>query len=314
MGVTDVFMTSHHTYAKITHLRLIGGLMEKTPILGVIGGSGLYGMDGLENVESRQIDTPFGKPSSPVIIGDLKSQRIAFLARHGVGHVLSPSEVNYRANIYALKALGIDRVLSVSAVGSLREDYAPGDIVVPDQLFDGTHQRERTFFGNGLVAHISVGDPFCPHLSELLSQSISAAEGTVHRGGAFITIEGPRFSTRVESDTYRAWGLSIIGMTTSPEAFLAREAEMCYAVMAHVTDYDVWHVTEEPVTVEMIVRILKANTQLAQNATTHLVSSLTDERNCDCGEALKDTFITSPEKVPQEMRSRLSILINKYIT
>lgn len=288
--------------------------MEKTPILGVIGGSGLYGMDGLENVESRQIDTPFGKPSSPVIIGDLKNQRIAFLARHGVGHVLSPSEVNYRANIYALKVLGIDRVLSVSAVGSLREDYAPGDIVVPDQLFDRTHQRERTFFGNGLVAHISVGDPFCPHLSELLSQSVSAAEGTVHRGGAFITIEGPRFSTRVESDAYRAWGLSIIGMTTSPEAFLAREAEMCYAVMAHVTDYDVWHVTEEPVTVEMIVRILKANTEVAQNATAHLVSSLTDERNCECGDALKDTFITNPEKVPQEMRSRLSILINKYIT
>jgi 5'-methylthioadenosine phosphorylase len=288
--------------------------MEQTPILGVIGGSGLYGMDGLENVESRLIDTPFGKPSSPVIIGDLLSQRIAFLARHGVGHVLSPSEVNYRANIYALKTLGIDRVISVSAVGSLREDYAPGDIVVPDQLFDRTHHRKRTFFGNGIVAHISVGDPFCTHLSELLSQSISAAEGTVHRGGAFITIEGPRFSTRVESDTYRAWGLSIIGMTTSPEAFLAREAEMCYGVMAHVTDYDVWHVTEEPVTVEMIVRILKENTQLAQNATAHLVSSLTDERSCDCGDSLKNSFITSPEKIPQEMRSKLSILIDKYIT
>ncbi len=287
--------------------------MEQKPVLGVIGGSGLYGMEGLENVESHNIDTPFGEPSSPVMIGELKGQRIAFLARHGLGHVLSPSEVNYRANIYALKASGIDRVISVSACGSLREDYAPGDIVVPDQLFDLTHRRERTFFGNGLVAHISVGNPFCMHLSDLLSQSVSAAEGTVHQGGAFITIEGPRFSTRTESNTYRAWGMSIIGMTTSPEAFLAREAEMCYAVMAHVTDYDVWHVTEEHVTVEMIVRILKANTQLAQKATAHLVLSLPDERSCDCREALKDTFITSPEKVPQEVRSKLSILIDKYI-
>jgi 5'-methylthioadenosine phosphorylase len=288
--------------------------MERKPVLGVIGGSGLYGMEGLDNVESHQVDTPFGKPSSSVIMGDLNGRRIAFLARHGVGHVLSPSEVNYRANIYALKVLGIDRVIAVSACGSLREDYAPGDIVVPDQLFDRTHHRERTFFGNGLVAHISVGNPFCMDLSELLSQSVSTAEGVVHRGGAFITIEGPRFSTRAESNTYRAWGMSIIGMTTSPEAFLAREAEMCYAVMAHVTDYDVWHLTEEPVTVEMIIRILKANTQLAQKAVAQLVSSLTDERNCDCREALKDTFITSPEKVPKEIRTKLSILIDKYIT
>ncbi|HEY46784.1 MAG: S-methyl-5'-thioadenosine phosphorylase [Anaerolineae bacterium SM23_ 63] len=288
--------------------------MEQKPVLGVIGGSGLYGMEGLDNIESHQIDTPFGKPSSPVIIGDLKGQRIAFLARHGVGHVLSPSEVNYQANIYALKVLGIDRVISVSACGSLREDYAPGDIVVPDQLFDRTHHRKRTFFGNGLVAHISVGNPFCMDLSELLFQSVAAAEGTVHHGGAFITIEGPRFSTRAESNTYRAWGMSIIGMTTSPEAFLAREAEMCYAVMAHVTDYDVWHVTEEPVTVEMIVRILTANTQLAQKAIAQLVSSITEDRSCDCREALKDTFITSPEKVPQETRSRLSIFIDKYIS
>ena len=252
--------------------------------------------------------------SSDELIGDLNHQRIAFLARHGIGHVLSPSEVNYRANIYALKVLGIDRVISVSACGSLREDYAPGDIVVPDQLFDRTHQRERTFFGDSLVAHISVGDPFCMHLSELLSESVSAAEGTDHRGGAFITIEGPRFSTRVESNTYRAWGMSIIGMTTSPEAFLAHEAEMCYAVMAHVTDYDVWHVTEEPVTVEMIIRVLKANTELAQKVVAQLVSSLTDERSCECREALKDTFITSPERVPQETRTKLSIFIDKYIT
>lgn len=288
--------------------------MEQKPILGVIGGSGLYSIEDLENVDSHQIDTPFGKPSSPVIMGDLGRQRIAFLARHGIGHVLSPSEINYQANIYALKSLGIDRIISVSACGSLREDYAPGDIVVPDQLFDRTHRRERSFFGKGLVSHISVGDPFCMDLSELLSKSVTAAEGTVHNGGAFITIEGPRFSTRAESNTYRAWGMSIIGMTSSPEAFLAREAEMCYAVMAHVTDYDVWHLSEEAVTVEMVIRVLKANTQLAQNTIAQLVSSLTDERSCDCREALKDTFITSPEKVPPETRSKLSIFIDKYIT
>jgi 5'-methylthioadenosine phosphorylase len=288
--------------------------MEQKPVLGVIGGSGLYGMEGLEKVESREIDTPFGQPSSPVMLGDLKGHRIAFIARHGIGHVFTPSEVNYRANIYALKSLEVERIISVSACGSLREDYAPGEIVIPDQLFDRTHRRERTFFGNGLVAHISVSNPFCTDLSNLLSQSVSAAGGDVHRGGAFLTIEGPRFSTRAESNTYRAWGMSIIGMTTSPEAFLAREAEMCYAVMAHVTDYDVWHISEEPVTVEMVIRILKENTQLAQKAIAHLVASLPDDRRCDCGQALKDAFITNPEKIPQETRSKLSLLVEKYLT
>ncbi|HEY42906.1 MAG TPA: S-methyl-5'-thioadenosine phosphorylase [Anaerolineae bacterium] len=287
--------------------------MEQKPVLGVIGGSGLYGMESLEEVESHEIDTPFGQPSSPVILGDLEGHRIAFIARHGIGHVLTPSEVNYRANIYALKCLGTDRILSVSACGSLREDYAPGEIVVPDQLFDRTHRRERTFFGNGLVAHISVSNPFCTNLSDLLFQSVSAVGGNVHRGGAFLTIEGPRFSTRAESNTYRAWGMSIIGMTTSPEAFLAREAEMCYAVMAHVTDYDVWHISEDPVTVEMVIRILKENTQLAQKAIAHLVASLPDERSCDCGQALKDAFITNPKKIPQETRSKLSLLVEKYL-
>jgi 5'-methylthioadenosine phosphorylase len=288
--------------------------MEQKPVLGVIGGSGLYGMESLEDVEAHEIDTPFGKPSSPVILGDLNGHRIAFLARHGIGHVLTPSEVNYRANIYALKSFGTERVISVSACGSLREDYAPGEIVVPDQLFDRTHRRERTFFGDGLVAHISVGNPFCKDLSDLLSQSASAAGGIVHRGSAFLTIEGPRFSTRAESNTYRAWGMSIIGMTTSPEAFLAREAEMCYAVMAHVTDYDVWHVSEDPVTVEMVIRILKENTQLAQKAIAHLVASLPDDRSCECGQALKDAFITSPEKIPQETRAKLSLLVEKYLS
>jgi 5'-methylthioadenosine phosphorylase len=247
------------------------------------------------------------------MLGDLKGKRIAFIARHGIGHVLTPSEVNYRANIYALKSLGIDRIVSISACGSLREDYAPGEIVIPDQLFDRTHRRERTFFGDGLVAHISVSNPFCTDLSDLLSKSVSAAGGVVHRGGAFLTIEGPRFSTRAESNTYRAWGMSIIGMTTSPEVFLAREAEMCYAVMAHVTDYDVWHISEEPVTVEMVIRILNENTQLAQKAIAHLLASLPEDRSCDCGQALKDAFITNPEGIPPETRSKLSLLVDKYL-
>lgn len=288
--------------------------MATKPVLGVIGGSGLYGMEGLKNVEVRELDTPFGKPTSPIILGDLEGQRIAFLARHGIGHVYTPSEVNYHANIYAFKMLGVDRVVSVSACGSLREDYAPGEVVIPDQLYDRTHGRRRSFFGDGLVAHISAGDPFCAHLSELLSGSLSAAGGTVHEGGAFITIDGPRFSTRAESNTYRAWGMSIIGMTTSPEAFLAREAEMCYTVMAHVTDYDVWHMTEEHVTVEMVVRILKANTELAQQAIAQLVGNLSDERNCNCGNALKDALLTIPEYIPEGTRNKLSLLIDRYIS
>jgi 5'-methylthioadenosine phosphorylase len=284
------------------------------PVLGVIGGSGLYGMEGLKNVEVCELDTPFGKPTSPIILGELEGQRIAFLARHGIGHVYTPSEVNYPANIYAFKMLGVDRVVSVSACGSLREDYAPGEVVIPDQLYDRTHGRRRSFFGDGLVAHISTGNPFCADLSELLAGSLSAAGGTVHEGGTFITIDGPRFSTRAESNTYRAWGMSIIGMTTSPEAFLAREAEMCYAVMAHVTDYDVWHMTEEPVTVEMVIRILKANTELAQQAIAQLVGNLSDERNCNCGDGLKDALLTISEYIPEGTRNKLSLLIDRYIS
>lgn len=287
--------------------------MESEPILGVIGGSGLYGIDRLNNIEVRELDTPFGTPSSPVVLGELEGQRIAFLARHGEGHVLSPSEVNYRANIYALKMLGINRVVSVSACGSLREDYKPGDVVIPDQLFDHTLGRARSFFGDGLVAHINVAEPFCSDLSSHLAESISAAGGVVHRGGSFISIEGPRFSTRAESNTYRSWGMSIVGMTTSPEAYLAREAEMCYAVMAHVTDFDVWHLAEDPVTVEMVVRVLMANTAMAKSALAHLVAHLPDERTCTCGQALKDAIITDLKKIPSETRKRLSLLVDPYI-
>jgi len=288
--------------------------MEPRPVLGVIGGSGLYEMEGLESIESREVNTPFGKPSSPVILGNLGGKRIVFIARHGVGHWLSPSEINYRANIYALKMLGVERVVAISACGSLREDYAPGEIVVPDQLYDNTKGRERTFFGEGIVTHISVADPFCPDFNVLIADSVAEAEGTVHRGGAFITIEGPRFSTRSESNTFRAWNMSIIGMTTSPEAFLAREAELCYGVMAHVTDYDVWHVSEEPVTLEMIIRTLKSNSELAQRSITHLVAAIPETRGCECGTALEFAVITHPDRIPKETRKRLALLVDRYLS
>jgi 5'-methylthioadenosine phosphorylase len=264
------------------------------------------------------VGTPFGEPSDALVIGTLEGVRVAFLARHGRGHRISPSEVNYRANIFALKLLGVERVLSISACGSLREHLHPGDIVVPDQLFDHTHARARSFFGRGLVAHVSVADPFCGDLSARLAAATRAvagrAGGTVHQGGRFITIEGPRFSTRGESHTYRAWGCDIIGMTTSPEAFLAREAEMCYAVMAHVTDYDVWHATEEAVTVDMVIRQLQANTDLAQRALAGVVRELAGaERTCQCGSALSTALITERSRIPPDLIEELRPLVGKYL-
>ncbi len=288
-------------------------MSEQSPILGIIGGSGLYQMEGLENVETRTLSTPFGEPSAPVVLGTLEGRRVAFLARHGIGHHISPSEINYRANIYALKMLGVQRVVSVSACGSLREDYAPGHIVIPDQLFDFTKNRVRSFFGEGMVAHISVAEPFCPDLSAHLLAAVEATGATVHQGGAFITIEGPRFSTKAESNIFRSWGMSIIGMTTSPEAFLAREAEMCYAVMAHVTDYDVWHVDEEPVTVEMVIQTLKHNVAVAQEAIRRLVKRLPPARTCDCQHALANALITAPAAIPPETREKLRLLVDKYL-
>ena len=286
--------------------------MLPTPILGIIGGTGLYAMDGLEQVEERRLQTPFGEPSSPILLGTLDGRSLAFLARHGLGHVYSPSEVNYRANVYALKMLGVERLLSVSACGSLREDYAPGDVVIPDQLFDNTRRRISSFFGDGIVGHISVAEPFCPELSAHLARSVAACGGRTHQGGTSITIEGPRFSTRAESNTYRAWGMSIIGMTTSPEAFLAREAEMCYAVMAHVTDYDVWHVSEEPVTVELVLRTLETNALLAHRAIAHLVQQLPEKRGCACGQALSNVIVTKRDSIPATSADRLRLLVGRH--
>jgi 5'-methylthioadenosine phosphorylase len=281
--------------------------------IGILGGSGLYSMDGAEVLEERTLDTPFGDPSSAVFLAELEGRQVAFIARHGVGHTLSPTEVNYRANIYALKAVGAERVISVSACGSLREDYAPGDLVIPDQLFDNTKSRKRTFFEGGLVAHVDVAEPYCTDLSGRLADSTEQTGATVHRGGSYITIEGPRFSTRAESNTFRAWGMSIIGMTTSPEAFLAREAELCYSVLAHVTDYDVWRTTEEPVSVEMVMKVVKQNTKLAQESLRHLIRTLPEGRNCSCQHALRTALTTNPEVVPAAIKQKLQLLVNPYL-
>ena len=286
--------------------------MKKNASIAVIGGSGLYQMSGLENAESVDVDTPFGKPSAPITIGTLEGIPVAFLARHGIGHHITPTEVPYCANIYALKSLGVERLISISACGSLREDYAPGHIVIPDNIFDFTKNRVRSFFGEGLVAHISVADPFCNELSQQLESAVHATGAMTHHGGALITIEGPRFSTKAESQAYRSWGMSVIGMTASPEAFLAREAELCYATMAHVTDYDVWHESESPVTVEMVIQTLNKNTEIAQKAIRNLVRDLNKERACNCGQALATALITNPEVVPAKTRKKLDLLIGKY--
>lgn len=287
--------------------------MDETPNLAIIGGSGLYGMKNLKVLDTIHPDTPYGKPSSPIIIGELGKRKVAFLARHGIGHHISPTEVNYRANIYALKSLGVTKIVSISACGSLREDFAPGHIVIPDNLVDFTKERARTFFGNGLVAHVGTANPYCDQLSDWTAKSVVQAGGTVHRGGTLITIEGPRFSTRGESNLFRQWGMSIIGMTACPEAFLAREAEMCYTTMAHVTDYDVWHVSEEAVTVEMVIRTLHNNTDLAQKAIQNLAKEPDLFADCSCQHSLAGALITDPAHIPEATRKNLDWLIGKYL-
>jgi 5'-methylthioadenosine phosphorylase len=286
--------------------------MTEHVTLAIIGGSGLYEMPGLQDAREYSLDTPFGKTSAPIVVGTLEGEQVAFLARHGIGHHITPSEVPYQANIYALKSLGVERIISISACGSLQEEFAPGHIVIPDQVYDNTHKRARSFFGEGLVAHVSVADPFCRDLSDQLESAVRLAGGVAHRGGSFITIEGPRFSTKAESKTYRSWGMSIIGMTASPEVFLAREAEICYATMAHVTDYDVWHLSEAPVTVEMVIQTLNKNTLLAQEAVRILAHNLERERDCECEHALASALITRGDMIPPETLKKLDLLINKY--
>jgi 5'-methylthioadenosine phosphorylase len=288
--------------------------MSETVKIGVIGGSGLYNMSEITDKETVTVDTPFGKPSADIVIGTLQGKRVAFLPRHGTGHVYTPTDVPYRANIYALKTLGVSHIISVSACGSLREDYAPGHIVIPDQLYDNTKSERggRSFFEAGLVAHVGVAEPFCLELSNLLYQSVESAGGTVHKGGTFITIEGPRFSTRGESEIYRKWGCSLVGMTTSPEAYLAREAEIAYATIAHVTDYDVWHVSEEPVTVQIVIQTLNKNIKTIQQAVVNAVGALDVEVTCTCHNALETAFMTAPDKISTEALAKLNPIVGRY--
>jgi len=289
--------------------------MQKAQI-GVIGGSGLYQMAGLTDVEEVSLSTPFGDPSDAFFIGTLAGTRVAFLPRHGRGHKLLPTEIPFRANIYALKLLGVERIISASAVGSLREEFKPMDIVFPDQFFDRTRQRASTFFGGGIAAHVTFADPVCRDLVDTLEQAARAklAGIDIHRGGTYICMEGPAFSTKAESDVYRSWGMSVIGMTNLQEAKLAREAEMCYATMALVTDYDCWHPDHDSVTVEMVIEYLNRN---AENAQTLIASAVTQlagkDRSCKCGQALRHAIITSPDRVTAEAKERLRAIIGKYV-
>ncbi|MGB3714112.1 MAG: S-methyl-5'-thioadenosine phosphorylase [Candidatus Promineifilaceae bacterium] len=286
--------------------------------IAVIGGSGLYGMEGLENVEELRPTSPFGDPSDTVTVGSLHGTRVAFLPRHGRGHFLMPSEVPYRANIFVLKQLGVRYIVSVSACGSLREEYAPGHIVIPDQLVDFTKgKRDMTFFGNGLVAHVGIPDPFSPELSGALATAITDAGGITHEGANYITVEGPRFSTKGESQMFRRWGMDLVGMTTSPEAFLAAEAEIAYTCMARVTDYDVWHETEEAVTAEKVMQTSAENLKVAQKAISNLVRAKKNwAGSFSAHNAMEGALalISDWSKVSADLREELSPLVGKYIT
>ena len=281
--------------------------------IGVIGGSGLYDMDALQDREDVRVTTPFGEPSAPYVVGTLNDRRVAFLARHGHGHRLMPSELNFRANIFGFKTLGVEWILSASAVGSLQEDYRPLDIVVPNQFLDRTKGRISTFFGGGIVAHVGFAHPFCATLSEIATDAASQAEARVHRGGTYVCMEGPQFSTLAESRLYRSWGMDIIGMTNLQEAKLAREAEICYATLALVTDYDCWHEGHDDVTVEMIIATLTQNAVTAQRVIANAVARLPVERSCECASALGSAIITRPELISLALKQDLAPLIGKYV-
>ena len=281
--------------------------------IGIIGGSGLYDMAELTDRQELPIETPFGPPSAPYVVGTLGGTRVAFLARHGLGHRLTPSELNFRANIYGFKTLGVERLLSASAVGSLREDMAPLDLVIPDQFIDRTHGRIGTFFGDGMVGHIAFADPVCGDLARVAYDAAVEAGATVHKGGTYVCMEGPAFSTRAESYLYRAWGAHIIGMTNLQEAKLAREAEICYATIALVTDYDCWHPDHDHVTVEMVINTLHQNARTAQRVMAGAVSVLAHApRTCGCGQALATAIITRRDLVPEDTRRVLAPIVGRY--
>jgi 5'-methylthioadenosine phosphorylase len=281
--------------------------------IGIIGGSGLYDMAELTDREEKPLDTPFGAPSGPYVLGSLRGKRVAFLARHGAGHRILPSELNFRANIYGFKMLGVERLISASAVGSLKEGYRPLDIVVPDQFFDRTKGRISTFFGRGLVAHVAFAHPLCGVLSTIAADSAEHVGATVHRGGTYVNMEGPQFSTLAESKLYRAWGLDVIGMTNLQEAKLAREAEICYATLALVTDYDCWHPDHDSVTVDLIIANLLKNASMAQKTIAEAVSRIQPPRTCACKDALATAIITRPENIPAETKKDLAPIIGKYM-
>jgi len=283
------------------------------PKIAFIGGSGLYDIDGMENRQELTVETPFGDPSDAVVVGEINGVEAAFLPRHGRGHRFSPSEIPVKANIYALKSLGVERVVSVSAVGSLKEHIKPLDLVVPDQIIDRTRRRSDTFFGDGIVAHVGFADPFCNELRRIAFESASLEDVDCHDGGTYLVIEGPQFSTRAESAVYRSWGANVIGMTALPEAKLAREAELCYTTLAFVTDYDVWHDTKEEVTVEMVIQNLTHNVATAQGIIRRMLAEIPDNRTCGCESALKNAVITSRELITKDAQNRLGILVNKYL-
>ena len=291
----------------------------ETVRVGVIGGSGVYDLSQLKNVREVRLDTPFGAPSDAYIVGEIDGQPVAFLPRHGRGHRISPTQLNSRANIYGFKMLGVEYLISISACGSLQPQHRPGDIVVPDQIFDRTRLRSASFFDDpavgtdGIVVHISVADPFCDYLNEVCAGAVEASGNAVHRGGTFVTVEGPRFSTKAESRVFQQLGFDIIGMTAIPEVFLAREAGMSYATMAHVTDYDVWHESEAPVTVEMVVRQLLANADIARASVVNAVKALRNAPPSQYADSLRGAIMTQPALIPPATRARLDLLIGKYL-
>jgi len=283
------------------------------PVFGIIGGSGLYEMEGITHLREERVTTPFGDPSDAYILGRLDGHAVAFLARHGRGHRLLPSELNFRANVYGFKVLGAQWIISASAVGSMREEIRPSDIVVPDQFFDRTRARASTFFGDGVVAHVSFADPVCPDLTELLFGVGREVGARMHKGGTYLCMEGPQFSTRAESRIYRSWGVDVIGMTNLQEAKLSREAEMCYATMALVTDYDVWHEAEGDVTVEKVIAILQKNVATAKRIVRSVIHKIRPDRSCGCASALKDAIITAPQAIPEATKKKLWPIVGKYL-
>ena len=281
--------------------------------IGIIGGSGLYTMPGLSDVREVRQETPFGEPSDPYVLGTLEGRKVAFLARHGRGHRILPTELNFRANIYGFKQLGVKRIVSVSAVGSLKEEHKPLDFVIPDQFFDRTRHRVDTFFGNGIVAHIAFADPICPQLSTVVEGACKKAGVTGKRGGTYLNMEGPQFSTKAESNIYRSWGMDVIGMTNLQEAKLAREAEICYVTVAMVTDYDCWHPHHDSVTVDQIVAVLVKNAENAAHVVRETVAAMPADRSCKCGSALAHAILTDRDKIPAATRNNLSLILDKYL-